>query len=105
MTAERVVDADKLIDAEELPDAKGLTDGLDTAGLKTTIAKITPEASLRLCVSNRLSGLHDEVFSSKEAATQFFCAEHWARHPKRAEETPDRLVAWRLRRLLIAMPS
>jgi hypothetical protein len=52
VTAEGIVDTDKLIDAEEFPDVEGPTDGLDTAGLKTTVAKMTPEASLRLCVSN-----------------------------------------------------
>jgi hypothetical protein len=80
-------DADGLINAEEL------LDGLDTDGLKMTVAKMRPEAPLRLDGSNRLKIPHERRFSSKEAATQLSWAEHLARHPSRATGAPDEPVA------------
>ena len=87
ITADEDADAEELINVEELPD------GLDTAGLKMTVAKMRPEASLRLDRSNRLRGRHEERSSSKEAATQFCWAEHLARHFSRAAGSSDKPVA------------
>jgi hypothetical protein len=84
---EEDADADGLINAEEL------LDGLDTDGLKMTVAKMRPEAPLRLDGSNRLKIPHERRFSSKEAATQLSWAEHLARHPSRATGAPDEPVA------------
>lgn len=82
VAAEEDADADGVIDAEEL------SDGINTDGLKMTVAKMEPEASLRLDRSTWIKGLHEEVFSSNNAATQFSWAEHLARHPSRDAGAP-----------------
>jgi hypothetical protein len=98
VAAEEDADADGLANAEELPG------GTDTDGLNTTVAKMRPEACLRLDRSNWFKRLHEGAFSSKEAATQFSWAEHLARHPSRDAGAPADPMAWRLRRLLMTIP-
>lgn len=52
--AEGLVDDARSVDAEVFIDVEGLIDDeeLDTAGLKMTVAKMSPGATLRLCTSN-----------------------------------------------------